>query len=373
MIHFDHIVIGVGSMGSATCYHLAKRGRSVLGIEQFTIPHELGSHTGESRIIRKAYYEHPDYIPLLIRAYEHWDELTERSGKTLYHKTGLIYAAPKDHLLLQNIRNAAHAYNIPLQWNISSSFSLPESFHTLFEPDAGFVEPENTIRALVKHAIDSGAEIHEREQVLDWSIESNGDVVVRTTLSEYSCKKLVITSGAWSKKIIPGIGHRLRVTRQVLAWFKPAEPQLFDEHAFPCWMVATGQDDGVYYGFPINSSHPGALKLAYHWPGTETDPDLVDRMVVPGDVQQLEDFLQIYLPSGYGEIESTKVCLYSNSPDEHFVIDNLPGKEEKVCVAWGFSGHGFKFVPVVGEILADLAMYHKTDLPIGFLSAKRVF
>jgi glycine/D-amino acid oxidase-like deaminating enzyme len=138
-------------------------------------------------------------------------------------------------------------------------------------------------------------------------------------------------------------------------------------------MVATDHQDGVYYGFPITSSHPGALKLAYHWPGSTTDPDEVNRLVNASDVADLEDFLKTFLPAGYGELESSKVCLYSNSPDEHFVIDNLPGMEEKVCVAWGFSGHGFKFVPVVGEILADLAMYHRTELPIQFLSANRGF
>jgi sarcosine oxidase len=373
MIHYDHIVIGIGSMGSATCYQLARRGRSILGLEQFSIPHELGSHAGESRIIRKAYYEHPDYIPLLIRAYENWNELMERSGKTLYHKTGLLYAAPRGHQLIRNIRNAADKYDIPLLSNISSPFSLPGTFETLFEPDAGFVEPEHTISALVKHAIDFGAEIHEREEVLGWTIDAKGNVVVRTHMAEYSCKKLVITSGAWSKKLIPGIDGRLRVTRQVLAWFAPKEPDRFSEDQFPCWMFATDQHDGVYYGFPITSSHPGALKLAYHWPGADTEPDQVNRMVGPGDVDDLEDFLKNYLPAGYGEIESTKVCLYSNSPDEHFVIDNLPGMENKVCVAWGFSGHGFKFVPVIGEILADLAIYDKTELPIQFLSANRRF
>jgi sarcosine oxidase len=371
MIHYDHIVIGVGSMGSATCYQLARRGRSVLGLEQFSIPHELGSHAGESRIIRKAYYEHPDYIPLLLRAYENWNELMERSGKTLYHKTGLLYAAPKGHQLIRNIRNAADKFGIPLLSNISSSFSLPDNFETLFEPDAGFVEPENTIRTLVKHAIDLGAEIHEREEVLGWTMDSNGTMVVSTNISEYSCNKLVITSGAWSGKIIPGIKGRLRVTRQVLAWFKPAQHDRFSEQDFPCWMVATDHQDGVYYGFPITSSHPGALKLAYHWPGAETEPDKVERLVSQADVDDLEGFLKNYLPAGFGNIESTKVCLYSNSPDEHFVIDNLPGMGEKVCVAWGFSGHGFKFVPVVGEILADLAMYHRTALPINFLNASR--
>lgn len=375
MITYDHIVIGVGSMGSAACYHLARRGRSVLGLEQFTIPHELGSHSGETRIIRKAYFEHPDYIPLLIRAYENWQELMERSGKQLFHKTGLFYAAPKGHELIENIKRSAALYKIPLEVNWPSAFTLPADYESLFETDAGFVEPENTIRTLVHHAISFGAEIHEREQVLEWRIDNSEQplVIVRTNIAEYSCKKLIITSGAWSGKMIPGIEKHLKVTRQILAWLKVEESEQFTEGKFPCWLIATEKDKGTYYGFPIIPSHPGGLKLAYHYPGKYTEADHVDRAVDDSDTEDLTLFVQKFLPSGCGEIESTKVCLYSNSPDEHFVIDNLPGMEEHVCVAWGFSGHGFKFVPVVGEILADLAMYHKTEMPISFLSAKRTF
>ncbi len=372
MISYDHIVIGVGSMGSAACYHLARRGRSVLGLEQFTIPHELGSHAGETRIIRKAYFEHPDYIPLLIRAYENWQELTERSGKQLYHKTGLFYAAPKGHELINSIRRSAELYNIPLESGVPTKFSLPTGYESLFEPDAGYVEPENTIRALVHHAIDLGAEIHEREQVLGWNGGGQpGYVTVRTNIAEYRCKKLIVTAGAWSAKMIPGIDKHLRVTRQVLAWLKPAEPEQFTKEKFPCWLIATENDKGAYYGFPIIPSHLGALKFAYHYPGSDTEADSVNRKVVIEDTENLLDFARKFLPPASGEIESTKVCLYSNSPDENFVIDNLAGMEDQVCVAWGFSGHGFKFVPVVGEILADLAMYGKTSLPIEFLNAGR--
>ena len=399
MITYDHIIIGVGSMGSAACYHLARRGKSVLGLEQFTIPHELGSHAGETRIIRKAYFEHPDYIPLLIRAYENWQELMERSGRQLFHKTGLFYAAPKGHELIRNIKKSAALYNIPLETNRPSAFALPADYESLFEPDAGFVEPENTIRTFVHHAIEFGAEIHEREQVLSWMVVSGDSgvsisselysnsegqnvkavsseqsyVVVRTNMAEYRCKKLIITAGAWSAKMIPGIDKHLKVTRQVLAWLKPAKPERFTEEKFPCWLIATENSGGAYYGFPIIPSHPGGLKLAYHYPGEDTEADQVNREVNAADTENLRLFARQFFPQGCGEIESTKVCLYSNSPDENFVIDNLPGMEEHVCVAWGFSGHGFKFVPVVGEILADLAMYHKTELPISFLSAKRPF
>jgi sarcosine oxidase len=372
--HYDHIVIGVGSMGSATCYYLAKRGCSVLGLEQFSTPHENGSHAGESRIIRKAYYEHPDYIPLLIRAYENWQEISERAGKALYHRTGLFYAGPAHHPLLENIRRASSEYHIDLDERSSSAFNIPPGYETLFEPDAGYVEPENTIRAYVQHARQSGATILENTTVLNWRLD-NDRVLVETNSGTFSCSKLVITAGAWSGKMIAGIDKHLNVTRQVLLWVKASDPSRFTGEHFPCWMMMEPGKDGVFYGFPVHPDHPGAIKLAYHHPAEKTDPDHVNRQVTPEDVQHLSDFLKTYLPSvsGGGQItiDQTKVCLYSNSPDEHFVIDNLPGMEEHVCVAWGFSGHGFKFVPVVGEIMADLAMYNKSSLPVGFLNASR--
>jgi sarcosine oxidase len=367
---YDYIVIGVGSMGSATCYQLAKRGKSVLGLEQFSTPHELGSHAGESRIIRKAYFEHPDYIPLLIRAYENWAEISKRSGRELYHRTGLLYAAPRGHSLLESIKHAASLYQIPLQQGVASAFDLPAGYETLLEPDAGFVEPENAIRAFVTEAKTLGAAIHEGETVNDWKLEEQG-LIVSTNASEYLCKKLVVTAGAWSAKLIPGITQHLNVTRQVITWVKPSDADMFSPNRFPCWMIATDRSGGSYYGFPILPEHPGALKLAYHFPGEPTDADQVNRTVTEADTGHLHQFMKAYLPAGTGETERSKVCLYSNSPDQHFAIGNLPGFEDRVCIAWGFSGHGFKFVPVVGEIMADLAMYGQTNLPIGFLSPQR--
>jgi len=374
--HFDHIVIGVGSMGSAACYYLAKRGRTVLGVEQFGTPHENGSHAGESRIIRKAYYEHSDYIPLLKRAYENWGEISQLSGKELFRRTGLIYAGPSGHPLIQNIRNSAAMYGIKLENDVSTKFLLPPGFDTLLEPEAGYVEPENTIRAYVDHARQLGATILENTTILDWRME--GDIVaVETNKEVFTCNKLVISAGAWSGKLIPGISESLHVTRQILLWVKPADPLPFTANNFPCWMIMDPSSPGVYYGFPIHPEHPGAIKLAYHYPGEPADPDNVNRQVTENDILQLKEFLVNYLPALCGAdledimVDSSKVCLYSNTPDEHFVIDNLPGAEEKVCMAWGFSGHGFKFVPAVGEILADLAMYHRTQLPVRFLNAGR--
>lgn len=373
MLCYDHIVIGVGSMGSAACYYLARNGSRVLGLEQFSIAHDKGSHGGESRIIRKAYFEHPDYIPLLIRAYENWDHISALSGKTLIHRTGLFYAGPAGNELLNQVKRSAEMYDIKLEHRSFRLFELPGNYECFFEPDAGYVEPENTIRAYVQAARSLGADVRQHVKVNSWSVDEDSDhpVLVHTDDGLFACRKLVITAGPWSAKLIPGIEHRLKVTLQVLAWMQPREPERFQAPEFPCWMITDGRGPGVYYGFPVLEHGTKGIKLAYHYAGEPTDPDAERRAPDDRDIQPLQRFLQEHIPAAGSSLLQDKTCLYSNSPDEHFVIDNLPGMEDHVCMAWGFSGHGFKFVPVVGEILADLAIKGNTELPIGFLSAGR--
>jgi sarcosine oxidase len=379
--HFDHIVIGVGSMGSSTCYHLAKQGQRVLGLEQFGIVHEKGAHGGQSRIIRKAYFEHPDYIPLLERAYQNWSEIELASGNKIYHQTGLFYAGPSGHEIIENIRSAANQFAIPLldstkgdSLEVSKSFSLPQDYEWLFEPAAGFIKPELAIQSYVDQAKLLGAEIHDHEKVLSWEIINNL-VFVKTDKGQYTCKKLVVTAGPWSAKLMPTIQDQLSITRQTLMWVQPGNAAMFQEQEFPCWFVVDKDAPGAYYGFPIvhgvDTRNPIGLKLAYHYPGSQTDPDQVDRTILPSDSTPLLDFLDKYIPKAKGQVLDIRTCLYSNSKDEHFVIDNLNGAEESVCFARGFSGHGFKFVSVIGEIMADLAINGFTTLPIEFLSAKR--
>jgi sarcosine oxidase len=368
-------------MGSSACYHLAKKGLSVLGIEQFSIPHEKGSHGGQSRIIRKAYFEHPDYIPLLHRAYENWKEIEERSGKKLYEETGLLYSGPGGNELMEAVRRASRIYQIPLKAysrtelkTIFPSFNIPDEYDILFEPEAGLLYPGKCIRAYVEEALNLGATIHTNEKVKEWKIEGD-QVIVITDKDQYRCKKLVITAGAWSGQMIPGINEKLKITRQVLAWVDPGIKENYALGKFPCWLIAKNGLPGCYYGFPVisktNEEEEEGLKLAYHHPEIETDPDHVDRLVKDVELEELKNIAKEYLSVDPPKIAATKTCLYSNSPDENFIIDNLPGYENKVCIAWGFSGHGFKFVSVVGEILADLATEGKTSLPIEFLSANR--
>ncbi len=367
-------------MGSATCYHLAKKGYSVLGLEQFDIPHELGSHAGQSRIIRKAYGEDSDYVPLLERAYENWRTLESETGSQVYFKTGLAYfGAPKD-LFLETVKQSSLKYKIPVYQLTEAEclkkypqFKLPGNFQRLEEPDAGLLTPERCILLMVEQAIGKSAVIRTKEKVLEWK-RANGVITVKTDRSTYEAGKLVITAGPWAGKMIPGLAPKLKVTRQAVAWVKPKKWDDFILGKFPCWLLQN--NDHAFYGFPIlpvgKVGGPLGLKLALHSPGGEvTDPDAVNRNTKESDERALVEFLNQFIPDGYESTLTMKTCLYTNSPDENFIIDYLPGYDKDVAVAAGFSGHGFKFASVIGEIMADLAMKGSTALPIGFLSANR--
>ena len=378
---FDVIVIGVGSMGSATSYYLAKRGYKVLGLEQFDISHEFGSHAGQSRIIRKAYFEHPGYVPLLERAYENWEALEWETGKQVYYKTGLLYAGNPNNEMIKGVERSAGLYNIDLdQMNIAAAvdqfpqFKFPDDFEILFEPEAGFITPEKAIRLYASQAKKNGAAIHSNEKVIDWKKDKN-IILLKTDKQTYQCDKLIITAGAWAGKMIPGLADKIKVTRQFVAWIKTKNDDQFELNKFPCWMISDDEKHECYYGFPLLDTEkfgePAGLKLAHHFPNDVTDPDKVDRQATEKDIQNLKYCLNKYLPGVFDSILHTKICLYANSPDENFIIDKLPGYEENVSIACGFSGHGFKFASVVGEILADLAIEGRSDLPIEFLNAKR--
>ncbi len=379
--NYDVIVIGVGSMGSSTCYYLAKQGVSVLGLEQFDIPHELGSHAGQSRIIRKAYGEGSDYVPLLERAYKNWRSIESETGAQVYYKTGLAYFGAPDDPFLSTVKGSSKKYNIPLN-NLTEEecdlkypqFKLPENFQRLEEPDAGFITPERSILLYVQQSVLNGAIIRTKEKVLEWKHEISGGVTVVTNKGTYRAGKLIITAGPWAGKIMPSLASKLTVTRQAVAWVKPKQWDSFTLGKFPCWILEDKDHD--FYGFPIlpvgTFGGPLGLKLALHYPGADpTDPDAVNRNTKESDEKTLIEFLNRFIPDGYENTLVMKTCLYTNSPDNNFIIDYLSGFDKDVVFATGFSGHGFKFVSVVGEILADLATKGKTEQPIGFLNAKR--
>lgn len=371
----------MGSMGSAACYFLSKRGYKVLGLEQFDVSHEFGSHAGQSRIIRKAYFEHPDYVPLLERAYKNWKALEWETGKQVYFKTGLLYAGNPNNQIIRGVEESAALYKIDLdQLNSVAAtdqfpqFKFPDGFEILFEPEAGFITPEKAIRLYANEAKKNGAIIQSNEKAIEW--KKNGDgVIINTDKDSYQCNNLIITAGAWAGKMIPGFNEKIKVTRQSVAWIKTKNDEQFGLNNFPCWMIGDDIKHGCFYGFPLLDTkrfgEPAGLKLAHHYPDQVTDPDNVNRQTTEEDLKNVKYCLDRYLPGVFDSVLSTKICLYANSPDENFIIDNLPGFEDNVTVACGFSGHGFKFASVVGEILADLATEGRTSLPIEFLNAKR--
>jgi len=375
---YDVIVIGAGSMGSSACFHLAAQGYRVLGLEQFEqLPHDKGSHAGQSRIIRKAYFEHPGYVPLLERAYHNWGQLEKRTGEQVYYKTGLLYCGPQQHEVMQGIKTAAEKFNIVLKNINASSFPAftPQPGHEmLLEPDAGILLPEKSVTLFIREAVKKGAEVKTGEKVTGWKKE-NGLIRVCTSKGNYTAKKLVITAGAWAAEVIRALQIPLNVTRQVIVWVMPDKPSDFLPENFPCWLFAGEHIKGVWYGFPYLTGEkfpgPTGLKFALHCPADETNPDQVNREVTDKELKTIIDEAIKYFPAAGSKVAAVKTCLYTNTPDENFIIDHLPGYDGGVTIACGFSGHGFKFVSVVGEILADLSMKGKTELPVGFLGLKR--
>jgi len=378
---YDVIVLGTGSMGSSACYYLADHGLKVLGLEQSTIVHEQGSHHGQSRIIRKAYFEHPDYVPLLKRAYELWNNLSVNSGEQLYTETGLLYAGNPDSALMKGIHDSASIHDISIQSqtavqnrDVYPVFNFPDSFEVIKEPSAGFLYPEKCIRIYVQQAIEKGASIMTNTKVLGWK-SSESHVEVTTSAGKFYTDKLVITAGPWMSQVLPGLDKHLKVTRQTVFWADMKNPEIFSPDRFPCWLAEHPETGEYFYGFPFlpveKYGQPYGLKFAQHNPGEVVNPETVNRDVSRAECDHISKIIDSFFPGYFKSVLQTKVCLYTYSPDEHFIIDKLP-EDPRVVFAGGFSGHGFKFSSVIGEILTDLSVNGYSEMPIDFLSAGRL-
>ncbi len=374
--NFDVIVLGVGAMGAAACWHLARRGVRVLGLEQNGIPNGLGSSHGYSRAIRLAYFEHPDYVPLLKRAWNLWQEMEESSGQTLLYKTGCLYLGPADSELIRGSLHSAQAHGLPHETlsrqaiaDRFGSFRVPNDFIGLFETLGGTLRPELSIASMTLQALKQGAVIHGSTTVKDWEATANGVTVQTAQGDTFQAAHLVISGGAWSSRLISSLGVPLTVTRQVLGWVWPTYPKRFTlESGFPTWAIEHGSE--FHYGFPMLPDNPG-FKIARHAPlGQITSPETVRREPTPEDEETFRPALARFFPEADGPTLAIRTCLYTNSPDGHFILDRHP-EHDNVTVACGFSGHGFKFAPVIGEILADLAATGNSALPIGFLGLER--
>jgi sarcosine oxidase len=374
--NYDVIIIGLGAMGSAAAFHCARRGLRTLALEQFDTPHTRGSSHGHSRMIRLAYYEHPDYVPLLRGAYDLWDELESLSRQKLLHRTGGVYIGPGAGHVVPGALRAARHHNLPHEPLSRADlaerypmFALPDDYTGVFEPAAGFLIPERCVAAHAEQALRHGANLHAHEPVVGWSATPTA-VTVRTPKAAYHAARLIFCSGPWTSQLLRTLPIPLVVTRQLFGWVWPTlDPDRFSLGRFPVWGIE--QPDGsLAYGFPTHPEAPG-LKLARHFPGTLTHPDTVSRDITPGDESEIHSILSRYLPSAVGPTLALRTCLYTNSPDGHFLVDRLPN-HPNVLLAAGFSGHGFKFASIIGRALADLATDDgRTDLPLAFLSLAR--
>lgn len=373
---YDVIVLGLGAMGSAAAQHLAQRGTRVLGIEQFTPPHDKGSSHGGTRMIRQAYWESPDYIPLVLRSYELWRKLERDAGTKLLTITGgLILGSAKSQLVRGGI-GAARAHGIPYSVlspkEISSRFPAItplEEDVAVHEELAGYLLPEECIGAQLKVAAESGAELHLNEKVLNWEAH-DGRVEVATDRAMYEAGHLIIAAGPWANQALRHM-FPLRVTRQVMVWIRPLggiEP--FLPRRFPVFLCDSPEDGLPGYGFPAVDGPSGGVKAAIHGSDIECSPDTIDRLIHEIDGAEVIRRLTPRFPALNGEIVKAATCMYTMTPDEHFIIGPHP-QFPAVSIACGFSGHGFKFAPVVGEILADLAINRTTNHPISIFSPTR--
>lgn len=353
---YDVIVIGLGGMGSASAFHLARRGLRVLALERFGVPHEMGSSHGLTRIIRLAYYEHPSYVPLLRRAFALWRELERESGMRLLYVTGAVDAGPPGSRVLEGSRRSCEIHDLPHEVLTSDAlsrrfpaFHLPPEYLAVVQPDGGFLLPEHCIETHVRLARAHGAEVRIDCPVDRWRPDSSG-VVVDAEGETFRARQLVLTAGPWTAALVPELAAHLAVERQVLAWFGVGAPVDFAPGRFPVFVM--NADEGHFYGFP-EFGVPGFKIGKYHHRGEVVDPELIDRAPDDDDIEPLRAFVRRYFPGGSGPLQRASVCMFTNTPDEHFIIDRHPGAPQVLLVS-ACSGHGFKFTSVVGEIVADL-------------------
>ncbi len=370
---YDAIVIGTGGVGSAALFHLARRGARVLGLDRFPPGHDRGSSHGRTRIIRQAYFEHPDYVPLLRRAYELWTELGRHRSRPLMHEIGLVQIGPTDCAVLTGVRRSAREYGLDVEELTAADlaarfpgFRVDEDWSGLFERQAGYLEVEACVVAHAEQAVRHGAELRAGVTVLGWRGGADG-IAVATDAGEFSAQRLVVTAGPWAAKLLADLPLKLEVRRKPQYWY-PADPRCTADAGCPAFLFDTPA--GIFYGLPAIDDW--GLKVALHTGGpTVDDPLSVDRDIDPVDQAQVETFLASHLPGVRRNLLHHSVCIYTLTADEHFIVDRHPA-DPRIVLAAGLSGHGFKFTCVLGEALADLTLEGQTALPIGFLSARRL-
>jgi sarcosine oxidase len=372
------IVIGLGAMGSSTALHLAGRGHRVLGFDQFTPPHSYGSSHGQTRIIRQSYWEDPRYVPLLLRAYELWRRLEVDTGQSLLHITGGLMIGRAGGDLVARSTASAESFDLPHEVLSAiqirrryPAFKIDEGWAALWERDAGYLHPEACVAQQLQQSALAGAELHFNEAVMEWNALPGGGVLVRTARGTYAADHLVITAGPWAPQLLREMNLPLSVTRQVVYRFEPiGSVEFFRRDRMPIYIREMATDQPMLYGFPLTGPDSEGVKVGLHGSNEFCTPDTVDREIRPEDERVIRERLAEALPLLAGRLLHAETCLYTMTPDEHFVIDKHP-EFSQVTLAAGFSGHGFKFASVLGEALAELAVDGKPTYDLALFSLRR--
>jgi sarcosine oxidase len=358
---FDQIVIGAGGMGSAAIYELARRGQRVLGLERLSIPHELGSSAGSTRIFRFAYFEHPSYVPLMRLSLARWLALERDFGERLVTVTGGLDMGMPTGRVVSGAKEACRTHGLKHEVMGGSEASrrypawrLPAEFEAVYQPEAGFLPADRAILAHVTLARRMGADVRENEPVRRW--KATGDrIEVETERGRYEAGALVVAAGAWTGKLMAQFRTLAVPQRQVVGWFRTPD-ESYRPESFPVFILDC-PERGNFYGFPEVASEGFKIGKFRHRQ-QNVDPDTIEREVTSVDAEVLT-WAERYLARPMGPPVGFKTCMFVNSPDEHFIVDVLP-EHRNVVIAAGFSGHGYKFCSGVGEILADLAMHGAT-------------
>lgn len=371
---FDIMVAGLGANGSSALYHLSKTHKKIIGIDRFQPPHNHGSSHGESRIIRQAYYEDPQYVPLLMAAYQLWTEIEKTSGKTLFKRTGGLMLGNKDATVVKGSLLSAETHGIPYEYLEAAALQKrfpafrpsPDTVGIL-EKEAGILFPEDCIATWLENASKAGAVIHYNETILD--IHPGADKIeVTTTLGKYIVEKLILAAGAWTNHILPGPPLPVTIARQALHWFKdssPKTPSRFHPRHMPVYIWEYAQDK-MFYGFPDLGT---GIKIAWHHQGRSIKPDELTQEVSPEEIKAIKETTAKYLDID-PVYNRSAVCMYTNTPDGHFIIDFHP-EYRNIIVASPCSGHGFKFSSLTGKILSDMATDMNTGFDLSFFSITR--
>ena len=358
--NYDVIIVGAGSMGMAAGYYLAKQGIKTLLLDANNPPHSYGSHHGETRIIRHAYGEGRKYVPLTKRSQELWNDLQAEVEKELFINTGVISIGKKESIFLNEIKESSRTYDLPIDVLNSNEtkemfpgLSIPSNYEALLEKSSGVLRVEECVSAFKQLAISNHANLVVDSPVISIEYHSDG-VTVKTDKDQYYGDKLIVSAGAWTNKLLTELELPLKPLRKTVAWFNGPNNK-YDYTNFPCFLFDLG--DEKYYGFP--SFNGNGIKIGRHDSGEMVDPDYFNRNFVHEDGEELVRVIQTFFPHAIPIATRGQVCMYTMTPDEDFIIDRHPN-HENVFIAAGFSGHGFKFASVIGEILSELVISNKT-------------